>query len=216
MKSYTKSFIKPLLLFVLFSAVCLHSNAQEKPLKIVQLNGVVIGEDSLEVPGAHVYIPLSKRGTTTNFYGFFTIPVLEGDSIIISAVGYKKLNYIVPETKRETITRIYQLELDTAYLEEIEIYPFPPTAQAFKEAIIAMELPSEYRHMDKTLNSDDIKMLAEQLPMGAYGNYRYAAYQQARQWQYQYGGMPNPLLNPFAWNQLIRSIKKGELRNDQD
>jgi hypothetical protein len=211
------SLYKNSLIFLLITALLFISStllAQEAQLRIIQLNGVVLGEDSLDVPGAHVYIPASKRGTTTNMYGFFTMPALEGDSIVISSVGYKKFTYVIPKTTRESITRVFQLELDTAYLEEVQIFPFPATAQAFKEAILAMDLPSEYRNIQKTLSPDELKALAEQLPAGAYSNYRYAVYQQQRQWQYQYGGMPNPLLNPFAWNQLIRSIKRGDLKND--
>ena len=60
--------------------------------RVIQLSGVVLEEDSVSgvpVPGVHIYVPKAGRGTTTNGMGFFSMPVLEGDEIIISAVGYR-------------------------------------------------------------------------------------------------------------------------------
>lgn len=201
------------LLILIISFLGTSLMAQDAENRLIQFNGVVLGEDSLDVPGVHVYVPKGKRGTTTNMYGFFTMPVMEEDSVVISAIGYKKLHYKIPKTQRDNITKIFQLEIDTAYLEEVEIYPFPPTAQAFKEAILAMQLPSEYRHIESSLDPEEIQRLARELPNDSYANQRYYVQQQARQWQYMYGAQPNQLLNPFAWNQLIKSIKRGDLKD---
>ena len=64
---------------------------------VIQFTGVVMESDSLTViPGVHIYVPKGGRGTTTNPYGFFSMPVLEGDSIVFSAVGFKRTHFIVP------------------------------------------------------------------------------------------------------------------------
>ena len=58
--------------------------------KVIQFTGVIFANDSASVvPGVHVYVPKGGRGTTTNPYGFFSMPVLEGDSIIVSAIGFE-------------------------------------------------------------------------------------------------------------------------------
>ena len=59
--------------------------------KIIQLSGVVVGQDSISgVGGVHIYVPKAGRGTTSNPYGYFAMPVLANDSIIVSAIGYQK------------------------------------------------------------------------------------------------------------------------------
>ena len=52
--------------------------------KIIQFTGIVASGDSLlGVPGATVYVPRAGRGTATNIYGYFSMAVLAGDSIVI-------------------------------------------------------------------------------------------------------------------------------------
>src|SRR5688572_5185358 len=73
------------------------ANAQQKK-RVIQLSGVVLEEDSLSgmpVPGVHIYVQKAGRGTTTNGMGFFSMPVLEGDELVISAVGYDRQNVTV-------------------------------------------------------------------------------------------------------------------------
>src|SRR5687768_13210014 len=88
-------FIATLLLLVVVAIV--PGNAQQKK-RVIQLSGVVLEEDSVSgvpVPGVHIYVPKAGRGTTTNGMGFFSMPVLEGDEIVISAVGYDRQNVTV-------------------------------------------------------------------------------------------------------------------------
>ena len=73
--------------------------------KIIQLSGVVVGQDSISgVGGVHIYVPKAGRGTTSNPYGYFAMPVIQGDSIIVSAVGYQKQNFIMHEYKTQKYT----------------------------------------------------------------------------------------------------------------
>src|SRR5690606_39041513 len=136
--------LRYLLTFVLITFVCGMTLAQETSKQVIQFTGVVFGADSTTViPGTHIYIPTSGRGTTTNPYGFFSLPVLEGDSVVFSAVGYKRVYYIIPEHKCESSLRIVvTLEDDITFLEEVEIRPYP-TESMFKEALITMELPHQ-------------------------------------------------------------------------
>jgi hypothetical protein len=84
-------------LIILVIGVISPGNAQQKK-RVIQLSGVVLEEDSVSggpVPGVHIYVPKAGRGTTTNGMGFFSMPVLEGDEITISAVGYDRQSVTV-------------------------------------------------------------------------------------------------------------------------
>ena len=61
------------------------TQAQNYKRRVIQLSGIVLGEDSVSgLPGVHVYVPKAGRGTSTNVTGFFSMPVLPGDSVVIA------------------------------------------------------------------------------------------------------------------------------------
>ena len=141
------------LLGILFMTFAFVSNGQTDQ-EIIQFSGIVVGEDSTSgVPGVHIFVPKGGRGTTSNPYGYFSMPVLENDSLIISAVGYEKMHLIIPEMEDENFTVIIELLPDTTFLPEVEIYPFP-TEEILKEAILAMEVPYQYQYKNMQQSLD--------------------------------------------------------------
>jgi hypothetical protein len=184
----------------------------ERP--IIQLSGIIVGEDSTSgLPGVHVYVPKAGRGTTTNIYGYFSLPVLAGDSVVFSSVGYQRQSYVVPGDKGDNITVLIELVTDATYLDEVEIFPFP-TEEIFKQAILAMNLPiNEYEGSDNLGPSVLARMLAN-APYDASTNYKYYSQQQfsAMHNKYMYQDVQTALLNPFAWASFIKSIKRGDFK----
>lgn len=186
--------------------------SQEKPPReVIQFTGVIFGMDSSSViPGTHVYIPKSGRGTTTNPYGFFSMPVLEGDSVVFSSVGFKRSYYVVPEHRKESSLRIIvALEEDISFLEEVEIRPYP-TENMFKEAVITMELPhqKEYANIYQWLNSQYMREAYYDLPASPNANAQYLINLQQQSYIDRYAPRSIPILNPFAWSQFINSLKR--------
>lgn len=185
--------------------------AQNTRRNIIQFTGVVFESDSSSViPGVHVYVPKSGRGTTTNPYGFFSMPVIEGDSIIFSAVGFKRSYYVVPGHDKESSLKIVlTLQEDVTFLEEVEISPYP-TESIFKEALISMELPEpvEYANIYQWLNSDIMIEGYKNLPATPNENFRAFNQQQMQAFTNKFTPPQNQLLNPFAWAQFINSLKK--------
>ncbi len=182
--------------------------------QIIQFSGVVLGSDSTSgIPGVHVYVPKARRGTTTNPYGYFSMPVLAGDSIVVSAVGYKKQFFAIPYDFGENITKFFELEIDTTLLEEVSILPYP-TEREFKEAILAFQLPSDVRSQDN-MSEDILAMMMANLPADGGETYNTFLNQQFYQTHNRNYYNPNPLstfLNPFAWSKLIKSIKRGDFK----
>ncbi|MDA0196015.1 MAG: carboxypeptidase-like regulatory domain-containing protein [Bacteroidetes bacterium] len=186
--------------------------------RIVQLSGIIVGEDSINgVPGVHIYVPKAGRGTTSNIYGYFSMPVLEGDSVVVSAVSYRKQNFKVPHNHQtESFTIVIELESDTTYLPTIHIFPWP-TEELFKEAILALELPDQrnYNAMSQSLSPETLAQMYWDLPMDGSMNHRYFVDQRftANANRFMYPTLS--LLNPAAWAQLIKSIKKGDFKSDK-
>ena len=203
-----------LFFFVFISNIFENNLIAQGEKKIIQLSGVVVGQDSISgVGGVHIYVPKAGRGTTSNPYGYFAMPVLQGDSIIVSAIGYRKQNFIMPGDKGESVTLFIELKPDTTVLPELEIFPYP-TEELFKKAVLAIELPNrkDLENLDRSLDKDLLRRMYNNEPMSANMNYKYFMDQQMLSTSTKYQLPSNPLLNPFAWVKFIKAIKRGDFK----
>jgi hypothetical protein len=205
---------KTILLFCLITIPFLSFSQEEtEEEKVIQFTGVVLDEDSASIPGVHIYTPVFGRGTSTNQYGFFSMPALEGDSLVISAVGFKKATYIIPKIKTSTLKVIFKLESDTEMLNEVQVYNMPPTAEAFKKALLAVRLPDDYDNMNRNLDPATLQEMYKSLPADGSMNHRWFVQQQAFYDQTRNSVRINPLLNPMSWVEIFRAIKRGDFQN---
>jgi CarboxypepD_reg-like domain len=181
------------------------AQAQSKK-RIIQLSGIV--SDSVQVlPGVHIYVPKAGRGTSTNPAGFFSMPVLEGDSVVISSVGYKRQHYIVPHNANDFLTILVEMVSDVTYLKEVEIMPFP-TEEVFKEAVLALNIPFDDRGYDRrNLNAELLALMLKTTPMDGAANYKYYMDQWSTSAQDKFQPRTNPFLNPFNWAKFVRDLK---------
>lgn len=206
-----KYFIYIFSFFLTVSVLVAQSDAPVKR-NIIQFTGVVFAPDSNSViPGVHVYVPTAGRGTTTNPYGFFSLPVLEGDSLVFSAVGFKRQYYIVPEHKESTSLKVLiTMQEDVTLLSEVEVFPYPTEAM-FKEAILSLETPyqKQYSNLNAWLSSDYMSSAYADLPASPNANHQYYMQMQMQAIQNKYQKPQNNLLNPWAWSKFINSLKKG-------
>ncbi|MFY0599502.1 MAG: carboxypeptidase-like regulatory domain-containing protein [Cyclobacteriaceae bacterium] len=203
---------KSLVLISLFVFACFFAEAQDDP-KIIQFTGVIFTPDSTSViPGVHIYVPSVGRGTTSNAYGFFSMPVVEGDSIVFSSVGFKKASYVVPQHDADnSLKLIMTMEEDIEFLEEVEVFPYPSEAM-FKKAVLAMELSNsqDYNNLDAWITAQYMARAHKDLPASSNANYRYMMAQQQRTNNYRFQPPVNNFANPFAWARFIRDLKKNK------
>lgn len=190
--------------------------------RVVQFTGIVATGDSLlGVPGATVFVPKAGRGTATNPYGYFSLPVLTGDSIVIRSLGYRNQYVVIPpDYQRQSYSVIVQLREDATVLPEVRIFPYA-TERQFKDAFLALRLPKERGSaMAENLNQDILRRIFNNAPVTSMGNYRQTMQAQQQDYQRRMGMGPspytnNPLLNPFSWLQLIKQVKDGEFKKKE-
>ncbi|EON78804.1 hypothetical protein ADIS_0701 [Lunatimonas lonarensis] len=189
--------------------------AQDAPQrKIVQLSGVILNSDStVAIPGVNIYVPRKGRGTSSNRYGYFSMPVVAGDSVVFSFIGLKRQSLKIPENiEDDKVSYILTMVEDEYALSEIEVMPYP-TEEEFKNAILALNIEDEIQLNRGNLSPQLLLRWAEEMPASGNENFRQFTNQQMMQTMDRYGPRPLPLLNPFAWSQFIQSIKRGDLRN---
>lgn len=189
----------------------------EKP--VIQFSGVVVEEDSTStgLMGVHVYVPKAGRGAITDLFGYFSMPVLVDDSVLISAVGYRKQHFIIPGDQGDSFTVLVELAVDTTLLPSVEIFPFP-TEELFKEAIVAMNIPVDNPDMEDNLGEEVLARIARSMPMDANMNHRYYMNQQfyAVHDRYSQQRFNNPLLNPANWAKFIKSLRNGDFKKKKN
>jgi len=208
-----KQGILTILLFFIGLSIYAQTNEDKQTADVIQFTGVVLSADSAAIPGVHIYTPIYGRGTSTNVYGFFSMPVLEGDSLIISSIGFKKSQYVVPSIKGQTLKVIITLEPDTTELDEVRVYNMPPTSEAFKQAVLAMQLPEEFANMNDNLSPATMHELMKRLPADGSSNHMWFTRQQANYQRTRNSVPVSPLINPMAWVEVFRSIKRGDFKN---
>ncbi|MFC3881982.1 carboxypeptidase-like regulatory domain-containing protein [Algoriphagus namhaensis] len=191
------------------------ANAQDRSeKKVIQLSGIILNADSTDaVAGVNVYVPKKGRGTSSGRFGYFSMPVLEGDSVVFSFIGLKKQTFKVPENvKEDRVSLILTMEVDEIALAEIEVMPYP-TEEEFKQAVIAMNVVDPMSISRANMSPEMLLRWAESMPASSNENFRYFQQGQMLQNQDLYGPRPLRLLDPFAWSQFIRSIKRGDLKS---
>jgi len=201
---------------VLVLSVQINGYAQESR-RVVQVSGLVVSGDSLYgVPGVAVYVPKSGRGTNTNYVGYFSLPVLKGDSLIINSIGFKFRKYVIPDTlTADKMSLIIELLEDTLMLPSIEIFPWP-TEQLFKEAFLSLKLPTQdINNMGENLNEQVLKRMLYESSASGSENHRYYMYkqQQARDNRNTYVTPSLVFTNPFAWSRIISDIKNKKFKS---
>ena len=187
-------------------------SAQDKDL--IQFSGVIVEADSLRpVPFTKIIIKNSNRGTLADFYGYFSFVAKKKDTIVFSATGYKKSQYIIPDTLvGNKYSLIQMMRYDTVYLKETVIYPWP-TREQFKEVFLNMNVPDDdLERAKKNLGREEMKAQYETMGMDGSMNYKNTMqnYQSRLYWAGQYP--PNNLLNPFAWAQFVKMWREGKLK----
>lgn len=197
-----------------FFMLCLYAfpSFSQSQRRIIQLSGVVLAEEDngsvVQLPGTHIYVPKAGRGTITNSLGFFSMPVLAGDSVIISSVGYERQHYIVPDHTSEYLTIVIEMVQDVTFLKEVQVMAFP-TEEVFKEAILALNIPTDNSKIDqKNLNQELLALMLKTTPMDGPMNQRYYLDQWAASQNNRFGPVMNPFLNVFNWAKFFQSLKQ--------
>lgn len=196
-------------LIVLMVLVAAQDATAQYQKRVIQLSGVTIGSDSSRaIPGVHIYVPKAGRGAVTNAAGFFSMPVLVGDSVVISSVGYVRQHYIVPNHHSDFLTLIIEMVEDVTFLSPLTITPFP-TEEVFKQAVLALNIPMDEGKIDRrNLNEELMALMVRTTPMDANMNYRYYMEQTSGGFTERFQPRVNPFLNPFNWAKFFRDLKR--------
>lgn len=208
--------IKIILILLLF--ISFRSFSQEnRTEKLHQLSGKIINKDKFPIPFVNIFVKNYRRGTISDFEGFFSLVVKANDTLLFSSMGYKKSIFIVPDTiKTHDFYIEIALKTDTVMLREALVLPWN-TYEQFKDAFVKLNAPRD--DIDRAI--ENFKKIEKQL-LNEYpeadANLCYKQFMQQTYNQLYYAGQlpPNALLSPIAWSKFFKALRDGDLKNKKN
>lgn len=181
---------------------------------VVQLYGIVMTADSLMgIPAVSVTVKGTNRGTMTNAQGVFSIVVLKGDEVEFTHVSYKPKTVRVPTTLEGNQHSVVQLLVqDTVYLPATIIRP-RPTPQQFERDFVNIPVPDDDIEVARQNNSAaKRRVLLTTVPADGGGTTAVQFRNMATRASYAGQTPPMNIFNPAAWNEFIKSWKRGDFK----
>jgi hypothetical protein len=210
--------MKRIVLYILLISGPVVASAQFEKLKdsVVQVYGFVMTSDSLTgIPGVTVSVKGRNQGAFTNDQGVFSIPLLKGDVIEFTSIGYKPIIVTIPRNLPGNQYSMIQLMVnDTVFLPATIIKPRPTRAQ-FDRDFVNTNVPDDDIEIARQ-NTEAAKrrVLLRGLPNDAREASNYYLRQSATRYSYLGQAPPQNIFNPIAWADFIKAWKRGDFKNN--
>ncbi len=195
------------------------SQAQEK--SIVQFSGLIYHVDSnVVVP----YVSITNRSDrgkvfSANHQGYFSFVAHEGDTIVFSAIGYRREALVIPaNVPDKKYTVIIKLKAEVVNLPTVRVLPWA-SIDDFNRDFMAMKFADDDLEIArKNVTRTSLMAMARSLPRDGTEmnnlNFQNNHIALSNKNMNQRGA--NPLLNPFAWGALIQQIMQGDKSRAND
>ncbi|MGV3707003.1 MAG: hypothetical protein ACO1NU_16655 [Arcticibacter sp.] len=189
------------------------AEAQEKPL--VQFSGIIYNVDSnVVVPYVTVTNKTNRNKTVSaNFQGYFSFVASQGDTVVFSAVGYRREALVIPDMEGEkSYTVVVKMKPVVVNLPMVSVLPWASVDEFTKEFMSMKFADDDLEIAKKNVARSSLLAMARDLPRDGqemrgvnFQNNHIALTNKAINQR-----MANPLLNPFAWGSFIQQIINGD------
>jgi hypothetical protein len=186
-------------------------------LEYIQFSGTVVteGEGGKVIPLGYTNVSIkgTSRGTASEIDGFFSLVAKRTDVIIFSRIGYKTVEYAIPDSLENNLYYWIQImSQDSILLPEAVIRPFP-SREHFKIELLALDISDELEQQySEYLAAELLDEIRTNLP--ADGREATNLYLRQSVENYKYEGQikPQNIFNPIAWKQFIDAWKRGDFK----
>ena len=205
-------------LFLVLGSIGTGITAQEvsqDPI-VIQFSGQIIFEEDnnlIPLPYTNIYIKGTKRGTYSELDGFFTLVGRGGDVIVFSAMGFKTVEYKLPDSLDiNRYSAVILMSQDAITIPAVTIVPWP-SREHLKVEFLAMDISDELqRKAQENLAEEVIAAMIYEVPHDANESLDLYTRQQTQQNYYLGQIRPNNFLNPLAWAKFIKAWKNGDFK----
>lgn len=204
--------------FLLFAVIEIFGQKTKKEPFAIQFSGVVVTQDektgdAIPLPYTNIYIKGSSRGTISAYDGFFSIVALRGDTIRFSYLGYKTVEYVIPDTLTIHFYSVYQIMThNDILLPETVIYPWPKK-EFFKQELLALDISNELKKQaEENLAQKVIKEMIKEVPFDGVESVNLQLNQIADKAVYTGQYQPMRIFDVMAWQKFIKAWKRGDFK----
>ena len=203
------------ILFLLFTAIT--AFAQKVDKTIVQFSGIVRNADStsLIVPYVSIVNVTSKGVVNQSGYnGYFSFVAHEQDTLRFSSVGYASVMVVIP-AHVDTKSYISEIKLKPQIinLPTFRVFPWATTEEFTKDFITMKLADDDLAIAEKNVSRASLLAMERTLPRDGP---EMSNIQDFHNGVLNSHSIVNPLLNPFNWGSLIKSISDGDLSRGID
>ncbi len=203
------------LFLLVFAAHTAWSQEVDKA-NLVQFSGMVLDgstEQLFPVPYTNILVKDKKRGTYSDFEGFFSIVVEKGDIIVFSAVGYKTVEFTIPvDLEDDRYSLVQLMSQDAINLPETVVFPWP-SREHFKLEFLAMDITPELQERaTENLANEVLRKARKSVAFDGNENADYYLRQQSREYYYIGQRPPMNIFNAVAWKNFFDAWKKGDFK----
>ena len=210
-----KNYILTLFLALLTSVVI----GQSEQDSVIQFSGLVVAEgenvegDPVLLPFTNIGIVGTSRGTSSDSEGYFSIVAKKGEVVRFTRIGYKDVEYTIPDTLSQTLYFYIQImSEDENILPEAVIFPWPDR-DYFKYEFLAIDISDELREKaEENLAEEVLDELRYTVPVDGGEATSFVLRENARNFQYVGQTKPQNIFNPLAWKQFIDAWKRGDFK----
>jgi hypothetical protein len=191
--------------------------SQNKNDSLIQFSGIVVTGDSLQpVSFTNIFVKGQRRGTVSDYLGYFSLVTKANDTIQFSTIGYKTSEFIIPDTlSADRYSAVHFLRRDTFLIKETVIYPWPSKEQ-FKDAFVRLNIPDDdIERARKNLDPKQLAARAAIMPNSGTMSFKYEMEQYNQKIYYAGQSPPINLFNPIAWAQFIQAWKNGDFKRKE-
>ena len=194
--------------------------AQVRDKKLVQFSGVIMNRDSNTVVPYVTITNVTGRDQyfSANYKGYFSFVANEGDTLLFTAVGYRKEGVVIPVgLSDDRYTILMKMKQEVINLPGVRVYPWASVDEFKKEFMTMKFADDDLEIAKKNVSRESLASMIASLP-------RDGAEMQSFNFQNNHSRLTNrnfnqrlanPLLNPFAWGALIQQIMQGDKSRGQ-
>lgn len=187
----------------------------------IQFSGIVVTANSngdiMPLPYTNVAVKGTSRGASSDVDGFFSFAALQGEVVTFSRLGYKTVEYEIPDTLQSTLYSIVQImSEDTLLLPETVIFPWP-SRKHFEIEFLALDVSDIQREAaEQNLAPEILEELRENMRVDGTEASKMVIAQQAASFKYEGQFKPQRIFDPIAWKKFIQAWKNGDFKNDKN
>ncbi len=214
--------MKNCLFTLLFSLIAVVGYSQQvQKDSVIQFSGLVVTDgadgEAVVLPYTNIGIVGTSRGTSSDSEGYFSIVAQKGETVRFTRIGFKDVDYVIPDTLSQTLYYYIQImSEDENLLPEAVIFPWPDR-EYFKYEFLAIDISDDLREKaEENLASDVLEELRYTIPADGSEATNIVLREKAQNFQYVGQTKPQNIFNPLAWKKFIDAWRRGDFKKKKD